>query len=64
MMGSTMYRPANVPRMLDFITRNRSRYPISKVISHKFALNDIDRAFDSSEWDGHSIPVVRASIVP
>jgi hypothetical protein len=34
------------------------------VISHKFALADIDQAFQSSEWDGQAIPVVRSCIVP
>jgi L-iditol 2-dehydrogenase len=64
MMGSVMYRPANVPRILDFISKNRTRLPIRKVISHKFPLADIDRAFSSSEWDGQAIPVVRSCIVP
>jgi hypothetical protein len=51
--------------MLDFIAKNRQRFPIRKVISHKFALKDIDQAFQSSEWDGNSnIPVIRSCIVP
>ena len=64
MLGSVMYRPASMPRMLDFIITNREQLPIRKVISHKFALADIDRAFASSEWDGQSIPVIRSAIVP
>jgi Zn-dependent alcohol dehydrogenase len=65
MIGSTMYRPAAVPSMLDFISKNRERLPIRKVISHKFALADIDKAFQSSEWDGQAdIPVIRSCIVP
>ncbi|HEX8969346.1 MAG TPA: zinc-binding dehydrogenase [Chloroflexota bacterium] len=64
MMGSVMYRPASVPRILDFIATNRDRLPIRKIISHKFALADIDHAFASSEWDGQSIPVIRGCIVP
>jgi threonine dehydrogenase-like Zn-dependent dehydrogenase len=64
MMGSVMYRPANVPRMLDFISRNRTRLPIGKIISHKFNLSDIDEAFIRSEWDGQSTPVIRSCIVP
>jgi hypothetical protein len=50
--------------MLDFIRTHRQRLPLRKVISHKFALDDIDRAFASSEWDGQSIPVIRSCIVP
>jgi threonine dehydrogenase-like Zn-dependent dehydrogenase len=64
MMFSSMYRPANVPRMLDFIAKNRKRLPVGKVISHHFQLSNIDEAFASSEWDGKSIPVVRSCIVP
>ncbi|MDE3074771.1 MAG: hypothetical protein KGJ86_05030, partial [Chloroflexota bacterium] len=64
MMGSVMYRPAYVPRMLDFIAKNRKQIPLRKVISHRFALNDIDQAFASSEWSGQAIPVVRSCIVP
>jgi threonine dehydrogenase-like Zn-dependent dehydrogenase len=64
MIGSSMYRPAYVPRMLDFIRTHRQRLPFRKVISHRFALDDIDRAFASSEWDGQSIPVIRSCIVP
>jgi hypothetical protein len=64
MMFSSMYRPASVPRMLDFISTNRAALPIKKVISHKFKLADIDQAFASSEWDGKTIPVVRSCIVP
>jgi hypothetical protein len=33
--------------MLDFIRTHRQRLPLRKVISHKFALDDIDRAFAS-----------------
>jgi Zn-dependent alcohol dehydrogenase len=64
MIGSSMYRPAYVPRMLDFIKTHRERLPLRKMISHKFPLDEIDRAFASSEWDGQSIPVVRSCIVP
>ncbi|HEY3059881.1 MAG TPA: zinc-binding dehydrogenase [Chloroflexota bacterium] len=64
MIGSTMYRPASISRMLDFIRKNRTRLPIGKVISHHFPLADIDQAFASSEWDGQAIPVIRSVIVP
>jgi threonine dehydrogenase-like Zn-dependent dehydrogenase len=64
MIGSTMYRPVMVSRMLDFILKHRQRLPIGKVISHKFQLAEIDRAFASSEWDGQSIPIIRSVIVP
>jgi D-arabinose 1-dehydrogenase-like Zn-dependent alcohol dehydrogenase len=64
MTFSSMYRPANVPRMLDFIQKNHDRLPIKNVISHKYALKDIDAAFAASEWAGGSTPVVRSAIVP
>ena len=64
MTFSSMYRPANVPRMLDFIVKNRDRLPVGQVISHKFALTDIDAAFQASEWAGGATPVVRSAIIP
>jgi hypothetical protein len=39
-------------RILDFVRTHRQRLALRKVISHRFALDDIDRAFTSSEWDG------------
>mgnify|MGYP001581257841 CR=1 FL=1 len=53
------YEPWVIPQALDFLDRNKERYPFDKLISHKFTLNQIDEAFRLSE-EGK---VVRAAIV-
>ena len=63
-IGSSMYRPAYIPTMLNFLVRNHTRMPLHKVISHKFALAEINEAFEQSEWSGRETPVIRSAIVP
>jgi threonine dehydrogenase-like Zn-dependent dehydrogenase len=50
--GLMHYDPWIVPAALDFLVRTRERYPLSKVVSHAFALSDINRAFEAAEWQG------------
>ena len=64
LIGSSMYRPAVIQEILDFLVRNHGRYPIQKVISHKFSLSEIDKAFNQADWASHSTTVVRAAILP
>jgi hypothetical protein len=33
-------------------------------VSHHFALDDIDKAFQQSEWENTDTPIVRAVLVP
>jgi len=63
-IGTTAYRPSYVPVMLDFLRRNHRTMPLHKIISHKFPLADIGKAFDQSEWLDHTTPVIRSAIVP
>ena len=63
-IGSNMYRPAIIPRILNFLSRNHNRWPLGKVISHEFSLANINDAFAESEWQGRETPVIRSVIVP
>jgi len=45
LIGSANYRSWTIPRVLDFMERNRDKYPFDKMISHKFKLKDIEEAF-------------------
>ena len=63
-IGTTAYRPSYIPVMLDFLARNHRTTPLHKIISHKFALADIGKAFDQSEWLDQTTPVIRSAIVP
>ena len=64
MMFSSMYRRRRCRACWTSSSPIARRLPIKKVISHKFKLAEIDKAFASSEWDGKTIPVVRSAIVP
>ena len=63
-MGSAMYRPIVLAQILDFLVRNQDRRPFDKLVSHRFALDDINVAFAQSEWADQQTPVVRAVLVP
>jgi L-iditol 2-dehydrogenase len=45
LVGSANYRVGTIPRVLDFMERNRDKYPFEKMISHKFKLEDIEESF-------------------
>jgi Zn-dependent alcohol dehydrogenase len=51
---------------LDFLVRTKDKYPHNDVVSHKFKLEDINNAFENSEWahEGAATKVNRGVIVP
>jgi hypothetical protein len=59
-----MYDPWVIPEALDFLVRTREKYPHGDVVSHKFKLDDINDAFENSEWakEGQTTKVNRAVI--
>jgi threonine dehydrogenase-like Zn-dependent dehydrogenase len=63
--GVVMYDPWVIPEALDFLVRTKNKYPHQDVVSHKFALDDINDAFMNSEWqrEGDATKVNRAVIV-
>jgi len=64
--GVIMYDPWVIPEALDFLVRTREKYPHGDVVSHKFKLEDINTAFENSEWarEGETTKVNRAVVVP
>lgn len=61
------YEPIALAQALDFLKRNRTRYPFDKIVSHRFALTDINRAFEQAEWFGRQpaqAAILRAAIAP
>jgi threonine dehydrogenase-like Zn-dependent dehydrogenase len=54
------YEPWVIPQALDFMRRNRKRYPFQALISHTFPLTEINVAFEQADAGA----VIRASIVP
>jgi threonine dehydrogenase-like Zn-dependent dehydrogenase len=65
-VGVIMYDPGVIPQALEFLLRTRGRYPFDKILSHRFALDEINEAFRQAEWvsrAGGSTPT-RAALVP
>ena len=65
--GVSTYHPAVLPKALSFLQRNRERFPFDKMVSHHFPLDQINQAFEQSEWYGRSgdtTQITRAMITP
>jgi threonine dehydrogenase-like Zn-dependent dehydrogenase len=63
-LGSLMYRPALLPKLLDYLVRNRYKLPFHTIISHKFPLAAVNEAFEKAEWNQRQTEITRAVLVP
>ncbi|MFQ5898861.1 MAG: zinc-binding dehydrogenase, partial [Candidatus Methylomirabilia bacterium] len=64
-VGVMMYDPWVIPRALDFLSRTRSRFPFSRLLSHSFPLEQINEAFEASEWwNREATTITRACLKP
>ena len=64
-VGVIMYDAWVIPRALDFLVRNRSRWPFDKLVSHTYPLEQINQAFADSEWHGReTTTITRAALAP
>jgi len=64
-VGVIMYDSWVIPRALDFLVRNRTRWPFDRLISHKYPLEKIDEAFAQSEWHAKDTTrITRAALTP
>lgn len=64
-VGVIMYDPWVIPRALDFLVRNRTRWPFERLLSHTYPLDRIDEAFAASEWRARDTTnITRAALVP
>ena len=64
-VGVIMYDAWVIPRALDFLVRNRTRFPFDRLISHKYPLEQINKAFTESEWHNReTTSISRAALVP
>jgi threonine dehydrogenase-like Zn-dependent dehydrogenase len=63
-VGMIQYDPWVIPRALDFLVRNRTRWPFDRLISHRYPLAEINRAFADSEWHAKdTTTITRAALV-
>lgn len=61
------YEPVVLAKSLEFLLRNRKRFPFEKLVSHRFPLAQINEAFDKAEWSGRrpdQATIMRAAIAP
>src|SRR5262249_55231613 len=64
-VGVIQYDPGVIPRALDFLVRNRSRFPFDRLISHKYPLEQITKPCAESGWrGGETTTITRAALVP
>jgi len=64
-VGIIQYDPWVIPKALDFLVRNRARFPFDKLLSHKYPLEKINEAFAASEWHAKdTTTITRAALVP
>lgn len=59
-----MYNPSILAVALDFLMRNKERFPLGQVVSHKYPLEKIDEAFQQAEWEGKRTSISRAVVTP
>lgn len=63
-MGSLMYRPQLLPLMMEMLVKNQGRVPYEKIVSHTYPLDEVNRAFEESEWHERQTAVSRSMLVP
>jgi threonine dehydrogenase-like Zn-dependent dehydrogenase len=64
-VGVVQYDPWVIPRALDFLVRNRGRFPFERLVSHTYPLEQINQAFADSEWHGRATTAItRAALIP
>ncbi|MBI3825301.1 MAG: zinc-binding dehydrogenase [Candidatus Rokubacteria bacterium] len=64
-VGVIQYDPWVIPRALDFLVRNRQRFPFDRLLSHTYPLEKINEAFAASEWHAkETTTITRAALAP
>ena len=63
-VGSLMYKPELLPRLLNFLVRKKDSLPFEKIVSHTFPLAHLNDPFAQAEWDQSQTPITRAMLVP
>lgn len=63
-IGSLMYPAHLLPSIVNFLARNLDKYPFHKIVSHRFKLEDVNKAFLKAEWHAKQTDVTRATLVP
>jgi threonine dehydrogenase-like Zn-dependent dehydrogenase len=64
LVATSNYSPWALPRALSFLSRNLSRFPFERIVSHTVPLERISEGFREADWLGRSGPwrVSRAAV--
>ena len=63
-LGVVGYEAWVLPRALEFLQRTRHKYPFHKLVSHRYPLEEINRAFQEADWALSQGKVTRAALIP
>ena len=63
-LGVVGYEAWVLPRTLDLLQRTRAKYPWHKLVSHRYPLEEINRAFQEADWALSQGKVTRAALIP
>jgi threonine dehydrogenase-like Zn-dependent dehydrogenase len=64
-VGVFQYDAWAIPAALDLLVRTRARWPWHRLLSHKYPLEQINEAFQASEWHGkETTTITRAALTP
>jgi len=63
-LGVVGYEAWAIPRALEFLARTRMKYPFDRLVSHRYPLAEINRAFQEADWALSAGKVTRAVLVP
>jgi L-iditol 2-dehydrogenase len=63
-MGSLMYRPRVLPLLLDSLSQMQATVPFDRLVSTRYTLEDVNRAFDEANWHGQPTGITRAVLIP
>jgi threonine dehydrogenase-like Zn-dependent dehydrogenase len=63
-LGVVGYEGWVLPRALDFLLRTKDKYPFHRLVSHRYPLEEINRAIEEADWALSQGNVTRAAILP
>lgn len=64
LIGSSGYRHALIPTLMDLMVKTQASIPYDQVVSNHYRLEDVNEAMDAAEWSGRSTAVTRAILTP
>jgi threonine dehydrogenase-like Zn-dependent dehydrogenase len=64
LIGSSGYRHALIPTLMELMVKTQAAIPYDEVISNHYQLEDVNEAMEAAEWSGRATTVTRAILTP